>query len=249
MKNSDLKRFYEPDASNNNEGFARLNENGAVDAPVASNKIDTGNAANGKLMAADGEGGVKFVDDNSGTTVIANPTLAGTEADLTGLQVGETKYKVPAGGGASNYITLMDLVDIDDVISIRPDCLIEFYTSDTTFIDWCESFAQSHGYASGEDKYFELDFYPTCTNYISNSDGSFGGALLSVKFDPSGEMYFDNVINFDINSFTSSNDPVALPGPFYNCFLYRCTDGSAAETGYIKVTENIPELPFEFRSI
>lgn len=33
-----------------------------------------------------------------GTEVIANPTLAGTEADLTGLQVGDTKYKVPSGG-------------------------------------------------------------------------------------------------------------------------------------------------------
>lgn len=31
------------------------------------------------------------------TGVSANPTLAGTEADLTGLQVGSTKYKVPSG--------------------------------------------------------------------------------------------------------------------------------------------------------
>ena len=30
-----------------------------------------------------------------GTEVVANPTLAGTEGDLTGLQVGDTKYKVP----------------------------------------------------------------------------------------------------------------------------------------------------------
>ena len=30
-----------------------------------------------------------------GTTVVANPTLSGTEANLTGLQVDETKYKVP----------------------------------------------------------------------------------------------------------------------------------------------------------
>lgn len=29
-----------------------------------------------------------------GTEVVANPELAGTETDLTGLQVGETKYKV-----------------------------------------------------------------------------------------------------------------------------------------------------------
>ena len=33
-----------------------------------------------------------------GTEVVANPTLAGTEADLTGIQVGETKYKVPNPG-------------------------------------------------------------------------------------------------------------------------------------------------------
>ena len=32
-----------------------------------------------------------------GTYVIANPTLAGTEVDLEGLQVGDTKYKVPSG--------------------------------------------------------------------------------------------------------------------------------------------------------
>ena len=30
-----------------------------------------------------------------GTEVVANPTLAGTEGNLTGLQVGDTKYKVP----------------------------------------------------------------------------------------------------------------------------------------------------------
>lgn len=96
MKNSDLKRFYASDNSNNDEGFARLDANGRVDAPVASNKINTGNTANGKIMAADGQGGVKFVDD-SGTVVVANPTLAGTEANLTGLDVGGTKYAVPQG--------------------------------------------------------------------------------------------------------------------------------------------------------
>ena len=30
-----------------------------------------------------------------GTTVVANPTLTGSETDLTALQVGDTKYKVP----------------------------------------------------------------------------------------------------------------------------------------------------------
>ena len=47
--------------------------------------------SNGKLTHVNGK------EISAGTTVVANPTLAGTEADLTGLQVGSTKYKV--GGG------------------------------------------------------------------------------------------------------------------------------------------------------
>ena len=35
------------------------------------------------------------VASGGGTTVVANPTLAGTEDSLTGLQVGDTKYSVP----------------------------------------------------------------------------------------------------------------------------------------------------------
>lgn len=35
-------------------------------------------------------------DSGGGTEVVANPTLAGTEDALTGLQVGDTKYKVPS---------------------------------------------------------------------------------------------------------------------------------------------------------
>lgn len=35
--------------------------------------------------------------------MVANPTVAGTEADLTALQVGSTKYKVPSGGGGTPY--------------------------------------------------------------------------------------------------------------------------------------------------
>ena len=33
--------------------------------------------------------------------VVANPTLAGDEAELTGLQVGDTKYAMPQGGSGS----------------------------------------------------------------------------------------------------------------------------------------------------
>ena len=45
---------------------------------------------------------------SGGTTVIANPTLAGTESDLTGLQVGGTKYKIPSGGSGSGVFVVHD---------------------------------------------------------------------------------------------------------------------------------------------
>lgn len=44
-----------------------------------------------------------------GEIVIANPTLAGTEADLTGLQVGSTKYKVGGGKKYHHYITIRSI--------------------------------------------------------------------------------------------------------------------------------------------
>jgi len=43
-----------------------------------------------------------YTGGSGGTTVVANPTLVGTEADLTGLQVGDTKYAVPQGGGSTD---------------------------------------------------------------------------------------------------------------------------------------------------
>src|SRR5699024_10700168 len=39
------------------------------------------------------------IGGGGGTTVVANPTLSGSEAELTGLEVAGTKYKVPSGGG------------------------------------------------------------------------------------------------------------------------------------------------------
>ena len=63
MKNSDLKRFFESDASNNNDGFARLNGNGAVNAPVTFESIDTGEMPAGQILVPDGQGGLKGAYD------------------------------------------------------------------------------------------------------------------------------------------------------------------------------------------
>ena len=43
-------------------------------------------------------------ENYSGSEVVANPTLAGTEANLTGIEVDGTKYAVSGGGGSSGSI-------------------------------------------------------------------------------------------------------------------------------------------------
>lgn len=53
-----------------------------------------------KIRLADGT----EVELGGGTTVVANPTLSGSEAELTGLEVAGTKYKVPQGGGGGGTI-------------------------------------------------------------------------------------------------------------------------------------------------
>ena len=62
---------------------------------VTVQNITSGSEAAGKVIVADGEGGAEW--GKAAEDVIANPTLSGTEANLEGLQVGDTKYKVPQG--------------------------------------------------------------------------------------------------------------------------------------------------------
>ena len=51
-------------------------------------------ADNGKVLGVNASGEYELQNASGGTEVIANPTLAGTESDLLGLQVGDTKYRV-----------------------------------------------------------------------------------------------------------------------------------------------------------
>ena len=51
---------------------------------------------------------------SGGTEVIANPELDGTEAALTGLQVGSTKYKVEAGGDTGSAFSLNTIPEIPE---------------------------------------------------------------------------------------------------------------------------------------
>lgn len=48
--------------------------------------------------------GIEGGDIEVGTEVVANPTLAGTESALTGLQVGDDKFAIKSGGKAHAYL-------------------------------------------------------------------------------------------------------------------------------------------------
>lgn len=271
MKNSDLKRFYEPDNSNNNEGFARLDENGRVNAPVASNKINTGNAANGKLMAADGQGGVKFVDDNSGTTVVANPTLAGTEAGLTGLQVGETKYKVDAGttvvanpvlAGTEANLTGLQVGETKYKIpsggSTSSKSVTLFDIIDT---DEVEDFGYGgYAYIPTDNISEALDSW--CLNF-AQAHGYTGeaGFKFNILFYPTLCSAGDNndklcllaasvdengTISYGSMPEVSGYDMPVIPGPFGNFVLYALTDGSDNKQAYQKATVTMPSIPIAF---
>ena len=96
MENGDLKRYYKV---NNQEAkdFVRLNADGKIPpelidgggTAVVANPTGEATADLTKLQVDTTIYGIA-----TGTEVIANPTLAGTEDALTGLQVGDTKYAV-----------------------------------------------------------------------------------------------------------------------------------------------------------
>ena len=74
-----------------NTGITSTQIEQVVDLPVPTTDDE------GKVLKVDAEGKWELSTDAEGTVVVANPTLAGTEADLVGLQIGATKYKVPEG--------------------------------------------------------------------------------------------------------------------------------------------------------
>lgn len=61
---------------------------------IADDSINSESATSGQVLTADGTGGASWETPSSGTNVVANPTLEGTESALTGIEVGTTKYKV-----------------------------------------------------------------------------------------------------------------------------------------------------------
>lgn len=79
-----------------------------------------------------------------GTTVVANPELVGGEPNLSALQIGADKYKVPSGGGSGNPY----LINYDEFANyiigkhLSVDALIDLFEDkgiDDTLITNCKT--------------------------------------------------------------------------------------------------------------
>lgn len=73
-------------------------------------------------------------ENYTGSEVVANPTLAGTEPNLTGLEVDGTKYAVSGGGGGGSWTDVTGTLTAGQTSVILSDSAItttstlDFYT-------------------------------------------------------------------------------------------------------------------------
>ena len=75
---------------------------------------------------------ISSVSGGGGTTVVANPTLSGGEADLTGLEVNNVKYAVPQGsGGGSARGRYLHELTFEDSISQEVVIKVAIFTNDS----------------------------------------------------------------------------------------------------------------------
>lgn len=140
-----------------------------------------------------------LAEGEMGTVVIANPEIEGTEPNLTALQVGEDKFKIPSGsGGASsaedvsydNSVTEIEATNVQDAIdsvfisvsngkTLIADAITDkgVETSATdTFAIMAEHIAEIEGGGSGIDISLNANWY---TNLSDSVDSNFQKFRLS----------------------------------------------------------------------
>ena len=128
-----------------------------------------------------------------GTTVVANPTLEGTEPNLTGLEVEGTKYKVPEGGGSRLYYAHIYFMDDDSYsqqITIQvDDNTLETYNDLYTYL-------QNKGFVSDntDNRIFYLN---GCGSY--NGTSSLVGISIDKFYDEEKTEWFDRIGCMSIN--------------------------------------------------
>ena len=111
-----------PYVSAENNGEVLTVKDGAWQNREAAKELPAVTSANnGKVLKV--SSGKWAIGTDNGTSVTANPTLAGTEAALTGLQVGSTKYKVEAGGGGNIFTMHVEYDDDENTVSVTETAL------------------------------------------------------------------------------------------------------------------------------
>ena len=101
-----------------------------------------------------------------GTNVVANPTLTGTEQELTSLQVGNVKYK---SGGGKLYLHKISV----SITSIEGAIYIDIINTSNT--------------ALTEDEYFRT--YLSITPTVASFSGSGGSGAVIIRYIDTIGMY------------------------------------------------------------
>ena len=147
-----------------NTGITSTQIEQVVDLPVPTTDDE------GKVLKVDAEGKWELSTDAEGTVVVANPTLAGTEADLTGLQVGATKYKVPEGTEVVNLTTNTGTLSDSDFAKVIGDSCIIYFSG--TYFSVPHAFYKSNQYTSSQyGTVYVYKLYGLPENLITNVSG------------------------------------------------------------------------------
>lgn len=121
----------------------------------------------------------------------ANPTLTGTEAELTGLKVGGTNYKIPANEGW-NTLTNVDLT--------VGNTTVQYNTTDGIQLNSTARFTDAEG---NHDATMELDLPIIAGDNVTIDKSATGeqivikassGGLATIK---AGDVQFSEVFNYD----------------------------------------------------
>ena len=121
--------------------------------------------------------------------VVANPTLSGNEANLTGLKIGGTKYVV--GGGSANryrHSVLLNFIDGCEQI-IKGAIIFESNNQATLTV---ETLKQLFNFSIGENYYI---FNSPCNQIIFKLDYEDAPYPASFLYN-SGNDYFNDALTF-----------------------------------------------------
>lgn len=130
----------------------------------------------GAVAGASGGGG--------GSSVIANPTLEGTEAALSGLEVDGTKYKVESGGGSAAPLYLHYVYG---PTTSRENVCFHFVNSSAQPTQWKGSgyhFAANGSYTQNDVKWIVTHIHFEDNNYKIGGyrmDDTAASSILSTK--------------------------------------------------------------------